>query len=310
MQLIDLAQIDLNLLVAFESLFEERSVTLAAQRLHIGQPAMSAALARLRILFDDKLFIRVKQEMQPTAVAIAIAPGIFTALNQVRQTLQSSQHFVPASALREFKIASPDYMSFVIISKLIAHCQAAAPNLNFRTLEFEKDKVGELLEKGYADLALGVFPNPPQQVMCVPLFQEHFVGIARKNHPAFQQKTIQQKTISIEDFINLPHALNTIRRDAVGEIDRVLATQHLQRRVILTVPHMMVLPSIVASTELIAAIPSRTAHYFSGLDNIEVFELPIKIPTWTVSMMWSKLSDQDDASAWLRHTLQTLCETI
>jgi DNA-binding transcriptional LysR family regulator len=305
MKSIQLAQIDLNLLVTFEALFEERSVTVAAQRLYLGQPAMSAALGRLRILFGDELFIRVGREMQPTTKAVAIAPGIFAALHQIRHTIQTSQNFNPASDQRDFAIASPDYTSFVVIPKLIAHCQEVAPNLNFRMIEFEKDIVGDLLEKGTVNLALGVFQNPPRQTICVPLFQEHFVGIASKNHPV-----LMQKPISLEVFANLSHALNTIRRDAIGEVDHVLALHNLHRRIVLTVPHMLVLPSIIASTDLIAAIPSRMAQYFSKLDEIEIFDLPMEIPKWTVSMLWSKLNDKDDANCWLRQMLHKLCEKI
>lgn len=305
MKSIDLAALDLNLLVAFESLFQERSVTVAAQRLYLGQPAMSAALGRLRILFKDDLFIRVGREMQPTTKAMAIAPGIFTALHQIRQTIQSSQDFDPALERRDFALGSTDYTSFVVLPKLISHCYKAAPNLNFRTIGFEKDTVGDLLETGAIDLALGVFPNPPRQTICTPLFQEHFVGIARKNHPQ-----IMQKPISLELFANLPHALTTIRRDTIGEVDLALASHSLQRRISLTVPHMLVLPSIVASTDLITSLPSRITNYFSKLNEIEVFELPVEIQRWTVSMLWSKLTDKDSASCWLRQTLQMLCKQI
>ncbi len=145
MKSIELAQIDLNLLVAFESLFEERSVTAAAQRLYLGQPAMSAALGRLRTLFGDELFIRVGREMQPTTKAVMIAPGIFSALHQVRQTIKSSQNFEPASDQRDFAVGSTDYTSFVVIPKLMTYCREVAPKLNFRMIGFEKDSVGDLL---------------------------------------------------------------------------------------------------------------------------------------------------------------------
>lgn len=305
MKSIDLAAIDLNLLVAFESLFQERSVTVAAQRLYLGQPAMSAALGRLRTLFGDELFIRVGREMQPTSKATAIAPGIFAALHQIRHTIQSSQDFDPASEQRDFALGSTDYTSFVVLPKLIAHCHEVAPNLNFRIIGFEKDTVGDLLETGAIDLALGVFPNPPRQTICTPLFQEHFVGIARKNHPQ-----MMRKPISLEIFANLSHALTTIRRDTTGEVDLALASHSLQRRISLTVPHMLVLPSIVASTDLITSLPSRMTNYFSKLNEIEVFELPVEMQQWTVSMLWSKLSDKDRASCWLRQTLQMLCKQI
>lgn len=301
MKSINLADIDLNLLVAFEALFEERSVTIAAQRLYLGQPAMSAALGRLRILLDDELFIRVGREMQPTSKAVSVAPGILTALNQIRQTIQSSKTFDPGVAQRDFAIASTDYTSFIVLPHLIAHCRQVAPKLNFRMIGFEKDGVGKLLEKGEVDLALGVFPNPPQDTICAPLFKEHFVGIACRNHPA-----ITQEPLTLKAFANLSHALVTIRRDATGEVDRALAKHHLERRIALTVPHMMILPAIVASSDLVASIPSRMAHYFSKLDDIAVFEIPLEMQTWTVSMLWSKLNDKDDAIIWLHQTLQEI----
>ena len=305
MKSIDLASIDLNLLVAFEALFEQRSVTAAAKRLYLGQPAMSAALGRLRILFNDELFIRIGREMQPTSKAVAIAPDIFAALRQIRHTIEFSQTFNPISAQRNFAIGSADYTSFVILPKLLEHCREKAPSLNFRMIGFEKDKIGEMLEHGTIELALGVFPNPPRQTICVPLFQERFVGIARKKHPA-----INNKLISLETFANLSHVLVTLRQDATGEIDKILATHNLQRRVQLTTPHLLILPAIISSSDMIAAVPYRIGAYFSNLANIEVFELPLETQPWTVSMIWSQLTDKDDANSWLRQTLKTVCKQI
>jgi len=147
MGLIDLSSIDLNLLVTFEVLFEERSVTAAAQRLYLGQPAMSAALARLRILFQDELFIRIGREMQPTAKALEISPGISIALQQIRQTLESSQTFDPTTSKHTFAIGSSDYTSYVVLPKLLEVCRQVAPSIDFRLIGFEKDSVGDLLEQ-------------------------------------------------------------------------------------------------------------------------------------------------------------------
>lgn len=305
MKSIDLASIDLNLLVAFETLFEERSVTLAAKRLYLGQPAMSAALGRLRILFNDELFIRIGREMQPTSKAAAIAPDIFAALRQIRHTIEFSQTFNPISAQRNFAIGSADYTSFIILPKLLEHCREKAPSLNFRMIGFEKDNIGEMLEQGTIQVGLGVFPNPPRQTICVPLFQERFIGIARKKHPA-----IKNKLISLETFASLSHVLVTLRQDATGEIDKILATHNLQRRVQLTTPHLLILPAIISSSDMIAAVPYRIGAYFSNLANIDVFELPLEIQAWTVSMIWSQLTDKDDANSWLRQTLKTVCEQI
>jgi DNA-binding transcriptional LysR family regulator len=305
MKSIDLSSIDLNLLVAFEALFEERSVTAAAQRLYLGQPAMSAALGRLRTLFEDELFIRIGREMQPTSKSLEVAPGILLALNQIRQTLESNQSFEPKTTQRSFAIGSSDYTSFVIVPKLLALCQQTAPGVNVRLIGFEKDSVEDLLEQGAVDLALGVFPNPPQQTLHESLFQERFVGIAHKGHGA-----IANGSVSLETFANLPHALVTIRRDDTGYIDQVLATYNLKRRIAVTTPHMLVLPSLVASSDLIASVPSRIASHLICHQELEIFELPIETQAWTVSMLWSKLVDKDSANCWLRQTLKTACASL
>jgi DNA-binding transcriptional LysR family regulator len=305
MKSINLSSVDLNLLVAFVALFEERSVTLAAQRLHLGQPAMSAALGRLRLLFEDELFIRFGRQMQPTAKALEIAPGISAALQQIQQTIESSQTFEPATSQRAFIIGSSDYTSSIIMPKLLEICHQIAPGINFRLISYEKDNIEMLLEQRAIDVALGVFQPLPRQTMQVPLMQEHFVGVCRRGHPA-----ISQGTISAETFANLPQALFTLRRDDVGEIDKVLAQHNLQRRVVLAIPYLLVLPGIIAESDLVAAIPSRLAKQFADRGILSIFELPVKTEPWVISMVWSTLSNQDRANCWLREMLQRLCQDI
>lgn len=305
MKSIDLSAVDLNLLVAFEALFEARSVTLAAQRLHLGQPAVSAALARLRVVFEDELFIRIGREMQPTHKALAIASGVMAALNQIRHTLETSQVFEPDTSSRAFAVGSSDYTSYVLLPSLLQFCAQQAPHLDFRLIGYEKDSLGELLEQGAIDVALGVFATPPPQTHQAVLFQEHFVGVARQGHPA-----IASHTMSLEAFASQPHALVTLRRDTTGKIDHLLAQQQLQRRVAITTPHMLALPAILTTTDLIATVPYRVAVQLAQLHNLELFDLPFEVATWTVSMLWSKLADKDAANSWLRQTLSTISQTI
>ncbi|MBD2495407.1 LysR family transcriptional regulator [Nostoc sp. FACHB-280] len=305
MGLIDLSAVDLNLLVAFEALFEEKSVTAAATRLYLGQPAMSAALGRLRTLFQDDLFIRIGREMQPTAKAVAIAPDIKAALQQIRQTLAASQTFDATTSQNTFTIGSSDYSSYVVMPKLLQVCHQIAPKINFRLIGFAKDSVGELLENQEIDLALGVFQNPPRQTIQMPLFTEHFVGICRRGHPV-----ISQDAIAPESFANLLHALFTIRQDEVGEIDKVLAQSNLKRRIVLTTPHLLVLPAIISSSDLVAAVPSRLVTSLADEGAVEIFELPIQTQPWMISMLWSRLTDQDQANCWLRQMLKSICEEI
>ncbi|MEH1838736.1 MAG: LysR family transcriptional regulator [Nostoc sp.] len=305
MALIDLSSVDLNLLVAFEVLFEERSVTASAQRLYLGQPAMSAALGRLRSLFQDELFIRIGREMQPTARAMKIAPNISVALQQIRETLESSQTFDPVTCKHTFAIGSSDYTSYVVVPKLLEVCRQTAPGIDFRLIGFDKSYVGELLEKREIDVALGVFQDPPKQTIQIPLFPEHFVGICRRGHPI-----ITKETLTSETFAQLPHALFTLRRDDVGELDKVLAQSNLQRRVVLTTPHLLILPAVISSSDLVTAIPSRLTKPFACQDTLEIFELPVQTEPWMISMLWSKLTDQDQANLWLRQMLKSVCEGI
>jgi DNA-binding transcriptional LysR family regulator len=305
MKSINLAAIDLNLLIAFEALLEQRSVTKASEQLQIGQPAMSAALSRLRILFEDELFVRLGRQMQPTLKAQAIAPGILAALQQIRQAITVSQTFEPTSSDRTFAIGSSDYSSFVLMPQLLEFSLQTAPSINFRMIGFEKDSIGDLLEQGEIDVALGVFPDPPRQTQWEPIFEERFVGIARQGHPA-----VQQGNMSLETFAQLSHALTTLRRDTTGAIDKALNEQNLERRIAFTTPHMMVLPFAIASSDLVAALPQRIALRLATICNLTIFELPIKTKPWMVSILWSTLSDQDEANRWLRDAIKAISRKV
>lgn len=291
------AAVDLNLLHAFEAMYEERSVTLAARRLGLGQPATSAALGRLRALFHDELFVRAGGAMRPTHKADEIAPGLLGALAQIRATLEAGVGFDPAVATRAFAVGGTDYTALVLLPPLVAHIRRAAPGVDLRAIGYEKGTVAEMLDRGEVDVALGVFPRPPERAVVTRLFQERFVGLARAGHPA-----IVDGRVGLDDFAALPHALVTTRRDATGAMDEALAERGLKRRVALTLPHAMVLPAVLEGSDLVAALPSRLADRVltAGLQR---FELPVATKPWTVSMLWPATARNDRAAAWLRATI-------
>jgi DNA-binding transcriptional LysR family regulator len=305
MPLMNLAALDLNLLVVFEAIYREQSVTAAAHHLHLGQPAVSAALGRLRQVFNDELFIRIGRSIQPTAKAHELAPGIGAALQQIRFTLESSQTFDPATTQQSFAIGSSDYTSAVIGAALLHHCDQHAPAIDFRTISYEKDRVEALLEQRQMVIALGTFQDLPRQTLHCPLMQEHFVGIARKHHPA-----LREGSMSLDAFVDYPHALFTLRRDQVGAIDRILARLQLQRRIIFTTPYLLVLPSIIARSDTVAAVPFRLAQQFADQGLVDLFELPVEVKPWMISMIWSKLTDQDQGCRWLRGMIQEICASL
>ncbi|PSR18248.1 LysR family transcriptional regulator [filamentous cyanobacterium CCP3] len=305
MKMIDLSAIDLNLLVAFEALYAEQSVTAAAQRIHVGQPAMSAALGRLRSLFADALFVRVGREMKPTAKAEAIAPQVAAALNTIRAALSEPQVFDPARSKTVFRLATSDYFASLILPKLLVLLKAQAPHINLRLVTVEKESFVELLEQDIIDLALGTFANLPNHILLANLMSERFLGVCRLGHPA-----LQNNQVSLKNFVNFPHALFTLRRDAVGIVDQKLAEQGLQRRIALTVPYWFALPTAIAASDLLAAIPSCLEQHFTRYYPVQCFELPLALPTWSVAIAWSKLNDRDPANLWLRSTVQAISQEL
>ncbi len=306
MSSIELSSVDLNLLVAFDAIFELRSVTAAAQRLHIGQPAMSAALGRLRILFKDDLFIRLGRDMQPTLTAQAIAPDIASALQQIRLTLQSSQQFNPKISEQSFVIGCSDYISIVVLPALLQICRHSAPSINFRLISYEKNQLRPLLEQNVMAIALGsTFHNLPQHIKEESLMKEQFVGICRKQHPA-----LQDRSMSLGQFTELPHALFTLRQDAVGAVDQALRALNLSRRIILTTPYLLTLSAIIADSETVAAVPSRLAQQLVAQGLVDSFEIPLDLKPWYISMFWSSLSEKSLSYQWLRQTIHQLCEKM
>lgn len=305
MKSIDLGAVDLNLLVAFEALYIHQSVTIAAQHIHIGQPAMSAALGRLRSLFDDELFVRVGREMKPTVRAVAIAPQVISALDTIRATLADLQTFDPASSQKTFTIATSDYFASMILPELLGILSQQAPQVNLRLLPVEKESLINSIAQDTMDVAVGTFANLPSYIVQKTLLSEKFVGIARSGHPA-----LKDGVMSLENFVGFPHALFTLRRDDIGIIDQVLAQQELKRRITLTVPYWFALPSAIASSDLLVAIPSCMATHVTQHYSLQVFDIPLNLSSWSISMVWSTVNDQNPENLWLRQTIQRACQRI
>lgn len=291
--------LDLNLLLAFEALFATGSVTGAARRLGIGQPAMSAALARLRVMLGDPVFERVGRTMQPSPAAREMAPELIAALDGIRETIRRRRVFSPAEAMRAFTLASTDYTSLVLVPDLVQRVRATAPGVTLRVIAYDKDEIGELLEANVADVAVGVFSSPPPSVVARPLYRETFVGVARADHPA-----VRDGAMSLSNFVSVPHALVTVRRDTRGFVDDALEARGLTREIALTLPHMMALPEVLAGSDMVAALPERMATRLGP--SVCRFRLPVATEPWTVGMLWNPSQRNDPGGRWLRDLLTDL----
>lgn len=289
-----LADIDLNLLTAFEALAAERHVTRAARRLGVSQPAMSDALRRLRKLFGDELFVRAAGAMQPTPRALALSSALAPVLAELRRAMGDQVAFNPDATVKAFTLASTDYTSLVLLPPLIARLRHAAPGIDLHVTGYEKAALGPMLDRGEIDLAVGVFARPPEQVVRTALFEERFVGVARADHPA-----LAGGAIPLAAFASLPHALVSVNADRRGAIDDRLQALGLTRRVALVVPYMLLLPRVLAESDLIAVLPRRAAGAIAD-PRLTTFELPLTTDTWTVDLLWNPAARTDRATAWLR----------
>ena len=302
----DLTKVDLNLLLALDVLVELRSVTRAAERLGVKQPAMSATLAKLRALFEDDLLVRSGSELQVTPRAAEIASAVAPALGSLRLSLGASLPFTPGSSQRSFTIASSDYTSMILVPPLVASLARSAPLVDLRIIGYEKGEVDELLEGNRIDAAIGVFPAVRSKTAIrTALFDERFIGVARAEHPIL---SLSGARLS-KAFVSTPHALCSVRRDARGAIDDALAKRGLSRRIAMTIPHMLALPMILGATDWLAAIPLRVGHRFVA-EGLRTFELPLHLPAWSVDALYPVRSKRDASAAWLRRELRAAADIV
>ena len=252
----NLAAIDLNLLVAFEALMAERNVTRAGQRVGLGQPAMSAALARLRLTFKDELLVRVPgAPMRPTEKAVAINHAVSDVLARVRQVFDAQTDFDPAKARAVFRVATSDHPATLVLPRFLEVLTQQAPAVDVRLTTLDKRDGFDLVDRGEIDLLIGSFRNIPKRIRQRPLYSEGYVCIIRRGHELLEP----DGTLTLDGYVAAPHVLVTLNADDRGIVDEVLAKHDLRRRVAVTVSDFHLVPRIVARTGMIGHLPRRIA---------------------------------------------------
>ena len=299
----DLHGIDLNLLVAFDALMAERSVTRAGRRIGRTQPAMSAALARLRALLKDELFIRIPAGLQPTPRALELAEPLGHALAEIQRTLAFTQSFDPTSSAASFTLGLSDHPAFVLLPSLTTRLRAVAPAITLRVVSFTaRDDSISILDAGKADLTVGVPPTAPVsgRILSQTLFKERFVSIARRDHP------IAREPLGLETFLGLSHLLVSPENDRFGQVDAALAKKGLKRRLALTLPQMYAAPAIVAASDMIATLMAGVVTASGWTDRLQVFEPPVEVKPVSFIMAWHRRNDAHPAQRWLRDCIGSL----
>jgi DNA-binding transcriptional LysR family regulator len=279
--------------VTLEALLIERNVTRAAKRLHLSQPSVSVQLRKLRELFADPLLSPAPGGMSPTTRGQALLQPLRAALGDMRSVVESRPQFDPSTAAITWQIAAADYAEYAIVLPLLAQIRKTAPGVRIAVREASHSRMIRQLESGTIDLGLLALDAAPERLHSRILFKEHYVLVARKRHPALKRKLTIDTLSQLEYVIVSPEG-GGFR----GITDTVLESRGRKRRVVLSVPHFLFVPEVVARTDLVAMLPARLME--NRAERIEIVTPPLPIPSYEMAMVWHERSHRDPAHTWLR----------
>jgi DNA-binding transcriptional LysR family regulator len=295
-----LDRFDLNLLVAFHQLLEERSVTAAARRLNVTQSAMSASLKRLRDAFQDEILVLHGKTMVPTPRALSLAPEIGRAIVALRSLISSGARFDPLTSDRSFRIAASDYITTVLIAPLARQLEREAPGVRF-DISLPTDATAQRLAKGEFDLALTpeefVDPQHPTDL----LFEESHVVVGWEANP------LLAGTLTIDQFLAAGHvAVRIFGRNSF--IENVLSQQGIVRRIEVVAPSFIQVPWLLPRTIRIALMHERLARLMAPGLSLKVVAPPFEVPRMREMMQYHSTRERDEGLLWLRARLRAVAD--
>ena len=292
----NISGVNLNLLVAFDALLGEQSVTAAARRTGVTQPAMSNSLAQLRALFDDPLFVRHRTGLTPTPRARELAEPIRQGLTLLQRAL-AAPTFDPVTSERRFVIAASDYVELVLLPALLRRLAKEAPRVRLQLRPWGLHEAPPELQRGEVDLMLGFYEQLPPRHHQQLLFEDEYVCVVRRRHPTVKGK------LTLAQYLSLSHVLVSSRHDSPGSVDRALAALGKQRVIGARVSHFMTVPVLVAQTDMVAALDRRVAEVFAKPLGLALFPPPLKLPKGSVGQVWHEQQHSDPAQRWLRNLI-------
>jgi LysR family transcriptional activator of mexEF-oprN operon len=301
---INLSRFDLNLLVALDALLMERSVTRAAARVGLRQSAMSHNLARLRRLLDDELLTRGPEGMRPTPRALALVDPVRITLAQITSLVSREESFDPGRAERSFRIGLPDSAEVLFGPALLAHLCQVAPGVRLRLSA--PDRIFDELDADRLDLGFVFGPLPEggthhkqrllgtDPFLC--MFNAERVGVV--------------PPISLEDYLRLPHVLSSQRGSLQGIVDVALASLGLRRRIVVTTPHFVAVPFLVAGAPVVTTMHAPLARLFAGTLGLSLSPVPVELLEQPVTLVWHASYDHDPGHIWLRRTVMRVAAEV
>jgi DNA-binding transcriptional LysR family regulator len=290
----DLRAMDLNLLVVFNQLLLDRSVSVAADKLDLTQPAVSNALKRLRAVLKDELFIRTSRGMEPTPYALHLAEPVIYALGALQTAFTTRDTFDPLSSSRNFQLAMTDIGEMYFMPPLMVALSKVAPNVRVSTVRPNAGNLREDMESGSVDLALGLLPNLQAGFFQRRLFRHRYVCVFRKEHP------VARSPMTLKQFSELDHVGVVAANTGHGEIDGLLERAGIKRRLKLMLPHFIAVGHVLQSTDLIATLPERFAERCEAPFGLVTSPHPARLPDIAINLFWHAKFNRDPANMWIR----------
>lgn len=299
-----LKRIDLNLLITFDALWRERSVTRAARRLNVTQPTVSSSLSRLRDVFDDQLFLRTPKGIVPTERCAEVALDVQEALRHIESALDSSNHFDPLTCRQEFRVAAPDYFDQMLLPGLIRRLELEAPHVDLRLRSVPREEGIDMIDAGELDFMLHYEDDAPKRIGMQAAFSECVVFTARKGHPKISGPP------DLETYISLNHVNFSQRGEPGSAVDEALAELGHKRRVALTTEHMGTVSDMVLNTDMVGSMPSRIAARLARNVELDVFPMPFELGEVGIMLHWNRRFERDGAHLWMRQLLLEQCASL
>lgn len=296
----ELKDIDLNLLVVFQQLLSDRRVSKVAENLGLSQPGVSNALARLRKLTDDPLFLRTAKGMEPTTYAQQLAEPTARALQVIHSAFNERTSFEPATSKRAFTIGMSDIGEIYFLPKLMKELARVAPNVSLSTVRNAAVNLRDEMEAGHVSLAIGLLPQLKAGYLRRRLFKQNYVCMFRRGH------LLDKRAISLEAFAAAEHVVVISEGTGHGKADELLARKKVQRKVVLTVPHYVAVGHILHNSDLVATVPERLANALAEPFALSFVRHPAQLPEIGIDLFWHGRYQKDPAVAWMRSLIVKL----
>lgn len=290
---------ELQLLYIFDAIMTERSVTRAAERLAMTQPAVSNSISRMRQIWNDPLFVRKGRNIEPTSYALSLWDQVGGPMFALTNAVHATQ-FDPGTSKRKFRVAATDVIVELIWRQLIELLEREAPGVDIHAVPYTPEGTHDALREAHVDLAVGVLNQHDHSLRSTWLFEGGYVLAMRADHP------LAGRPISMEEFLEARHLLVSMSGEAHGFVDSYLDQKGQSRRIAATVNHFSIVPEVLRETNLIAAVPEMISQDCGFVNGLWMGELPFEVDPTSLYLIWHARHDRDPGIIWIRDHIERL----